>query len=59
VALVVGVIPCVPGFLNAAFPQAFPEVAPFLKNLYAYAWFVGFALAGVVYLALMRGRARA
>lgn len=59
VALVVGVIPCVPGFLNAAFPQAFPEVAPFLKNLYAYAWFVGFALAGVVYLALMRGRTRA
>jgi len=58
VALVVGVAPCVPGFLNAAFPQAFPAVAPFWKGIYSYAWFAGFGLASVVYLVLMRGRVR-
>jgi NCS1 family nucleobase:cation symporter-1 len=57
IALVLGVAPCVPGFLNAAFPQAFPDVAPVWKSIYSYAWFAGFAIAGVVYLALMRGRA--
>jgi NCS1 family nucleobase:cation symporter-1 len=58
VALVVGVTPCVPGFLNAAFPAAFPDVAPFWKSIYSYAWFAGFGIAAVVYLMLMRGRAR-
>ena len=58
VALVVGVAPCVPGFLNAAFPQAFPDVAPVWKSIYSYAWFAGFAIAAVVYLVLMRGRAK-
>ena len=31
--------------------------APFFDQIYAYAWFVGVAIAIVVYFALMRGRA--
>jgi NCS1 family nucleobase:cation symporter-1 len=58
VALAAGVLPCVPGFLATAFPAAFPEVGAFWRGIYSYAWFVGFGLAGVVYLGLMRGRAK-
>jgi NCS1 family nucleobase:cation symporter-1 len=59
VTLVLGVAPCVPGFLNAAFPNTFPAVAPVWKAFYSYAWFVGFAIAGAAYLALMRMRGAA
>jgi NCS1 family nucleobase:cation symporter-1 len=58
VALLAGVLPCVPGFLNAAFPQSWPGVAPFWKTIYSYAWFAGFGIAAVVYMGLMGGRAR-
>ena len=58
VALLAGVLPCVPGFLATAFPAAYPDVAPFFKGLYSYAWFVGFALAAVVYVVLSGGRVR-
>jgi len=58
VALVLGVAPCVPGFLNAAFPGAFPAVAPVWKSFYSYAWFVGFAISGGLYTLFMRGRVR-
>ncbi len=57
-ALLAGVLPCVPGFLNAAFPQAFPGVPALFKGVYSYAWFVGFFVAAGVYLLLMRGRAK-
>jgi NCS1 family nucleobase:cation symporter-1 len=33
-------------------------VVPALKPLYDYAWFVGFAVSFVVYVALMRGAAQ-
>lgn len=49
VALALGVLPNVPGFLNAAFPQSFPDVGAFFKGVYTYAWFVGLAVAAVVY----------
>jgi nucleobase:cation symporter-1, NCS1 family len=55
-ALVLGVIPNVPGFLNAAFPQAFPDVGSFFKGVYTYAWFVGLAIAALVYGLGMGGR---
>ncbi len=58
VALLAGVLPCVPGFLAAAFPTAFPDVAPLWKSIYSYAWFVGFFVAGGLYLLFMRGRVR-
>ncbi len=56
VAFVVGVLPNIPGFLNAAFPAAFPAVGDLFKLIYTYAWFVGIAISAVVYGVLMRGR---
>lgn len=52
-AFVLGVLPNVPGFLNAAFPAAFPEVVAVFKQVYTYAWFVGLAIAAIVYYAAM------
>lgn len=48
-ALVLGVVPNVPGFLNAAFPETFAGVPQSLRQVYAYAWFVGLVIAGLVY----------
>ena len=56
IAFVVGVAPNIPGFLNAAFPTAFPEVGAAFKAIYTYAWFAGLALAAVVYGVLMAGK---
>jgi NCS1 family nucleobase:cation symporter-1 len=50
-ALVVAVLPNLPGFLHAA--GALDTVAPFFDTIYTYAWFVGFLLAGSIYAALM------
>jgi NCS1 family nucleobase:cation symporter-1 len=58
-ALVLGVLPCVPGFLAAIGSLDKAAVWPWLLELYNYAWFVGFFVAGAVYLALMRGEVRA
>lgn len=49
-ALFLGVAPCVPGFLANV---KLVTVAPFWANIYNYAWFVSFALAGGIYLAGM------
>jgi len=57
VAFAAGVLPNIPGFLNAAFPDAFPNVGDAFKTLYTYAWFVGIAIAAVVYGLMMKGRA--
>ncbi len=54
IALLAGVLPCVPGFLAQAFPAQYGEVAPLWKSLYAYAWFLGFGVAGTVYVALTK-----
>lgn len=54
IALVLGVLPCVPGFLAQAMPAQFGGVAAIWKSVYAYAWFVGLAVAAAVYLLLMR-----
>ncbi|MES2317362.1 MAG: NCS1 family nucleobase:cation symporter-1 [Pseudomonadota bacterium] len=57
VAFVAGVLPNIPGFMNAAFPAAFPDVGDFFKTVYTYAWFVGIAISALVYGAFMKGRA--
>jgi NCS1 family nucleobase:cation symporter-1 len=57
VAFVIGVLPNIPGFLNAAFPAAFPDVGEGFKTIYTYAWFVGIAISAVVYGVMMKGRA--
>ena len=49
-------LPNIPGFLNAAFPDTFPGVGGIFKTIYTYAWFVGIAISAVVYGALMKGR---
>ena len=56
IAFVIGVLPNIPGFLNAAFPAAFPDIPELLKIIYTYAWFVGLALSGVVYYGLMMSK---
>ncbi len=55
-AFVVGVLPNIPGFLNAAFPASFGSVGEGFKTIYTYAWFVGIAIAALVYGVLMKGK---
>ena len=58
-ALVLAILPVVPGFINAAFTPGGQVANPnIFDRLYTYAWFVTFALSFVVYLILMRGTAR-
>jgi len=56
-ALVLGVLPNVPGFLKSA--GLTTREPNFFDDLYVYAWFTGFLIAGVVYLVGMRNRVRA
>jgi NCS1 family nucleobase:cation symporter-1 len=57
-ALVVGVLPNVPGFFTAIGVLRKDAVWPALVGLYNYAWFVGFAVSGLVYWMMMRGQVR-
>jgi NCS1 family nucleobase:cation symporter-1 len=50
VALVVAILPSLPGFLVQVKLVKTELVPPALADLYHYAWFVGFAVAFVVYL---------
>jgi NCS1 family nucleobase:cation symporter-1 len=52
VALVIAVLPNLPGFLHAA--GAVSTVPLFFQSIYTYAWFVGFGIAAVGYLVGMR-----
>jgi NCS1 family nucleobase:cation symporter-1 len=56
VAFVLGVLPNLPGFLNAALPAQFGGVSEPFKLVYTYAWFVGMAVAAVVYRIAMGSR---
>ena len=59
IALVVAVLPVVPGFIRAAMTPGGNVANPaFLDHLYQYAWFVTFGLSSVIYLVLMRSRGR-
>ena len=60
VALVLAVLPVVPGFLRAAATPGGSVANPTLfDQLYSYAWFVTFALSSLFYYALMRNSRRA
>jgi NCS1 family nucleobase:cation symporter-1 len=52
VALIIAVLPNLPGFLVTIKLLDLASVSPLLVRLYDYAWFVGFIIAFVVYLAL-------
>ncbi|MBI4178006.1 NCS1 family nucleobase:cation symporter-1 [bacterium] len=55
-AFFLGVIPNVPGFLNAATTPGGRVANPgFFDGLYAYAWFVSFGISLVVYMILTMG----
>ena len=57
VALVIAIVPVIPGFIRAAStPGGVVPNPAFVDTLYTYAWFVTFVLSGVVYWGLMRGR---
>jgi NCS1 family nucleobase:cation symporter-1 len=51
IALVMGALPSLPGFLVQVKVIDATKVAPSLVGLYSYAWFIGFAIAFVTYLA--------
>ncbi len=53
VALVLGIIPCIPGFLATVAPTHMPTISPIWTQLYHYAWFIGFAISFLVYAVLM------
>jgi nucleobase:cation symporter-1, NCS1 family len=50
VALAVGILPSLPGFLVQIKAVEADAVPPFMAHLYHYAWFVGFVVAFGVYL---------
>jgi NCS1 family nucleobase:cation symporter-1 len=56
-AFVAGVLPNIPGFLNAAFPASFADVGDTFKTIYTYAWFVGVVISAIVYGLMMKGKA--
>ncbi|AVS68602.1 nitrate reductase [Paracidovorax avenae] len=58
-AFALGVAPNIPGFLHAAFPAGFPNVGAVFRHIYDYAWFIGLAIAAVVYRIGMSGHAAA
>jgi NCS1 family nucleobase:cation symporter-1 len=49
-ALVLGALPSLPGFLVNIKALSAESISPSLAHLYNYAWFIGFAVAFVVYL---------
>lgn len=53
-ALLLGVLPNLPGFLKAA--GFIGSTLPIFEMLYTYAWFVGLAISAVLYYLMMRGR---
>lgn len=55
IALVVGILPNLPGFLHAA--GALESVPAVFDTLYSYAWFVGLFIAGGLYMALASKKA--
>jgi NCS1 family nucleobase:cation symporter-1 len=51
VALVVAILPSLPGFLVQVKLVKTESIPPALADMYHYAWFVGFLVAFAVYLA--------
>jgi NCS1 family nucleobase:cation symporter-1 len=56
-ALVLSILPVVPGFIRAAMTPGGQVANPgFFDHLYTYAWFVTFILSFVLYLTVTRRR---
>ena len=54
IALLIGILPNVPGFLVVTKIISSESVKDWIANLYNYAWFVGFFVSGIVYWLLMK-----
>lgn len=54
IALLSGIIPNIPGFLNTIKVIPVDSVPGWMSHLYDYAWFVGFFISASIYLLLMR-----
>ena len=54
IALSLGILPNVPGFLLTINVITKNAVWPWIANIYHYAWFAGFIVSGLVYLLLMQ-----
>ncbi|MBI1782842.1 MAG: NCS1 family nucleobase:cation symporter-1 [Sphingobacteriales bacterium] len=54
IALLLGIIPNVPGFLVTVKLIGADAVPEWISHLYNYAWFVGFFMSGIVYWILMK-----
>jgi len=51
-ALIIGILPNLPGFLHiSGFVDSVPAI---FDSIYAYAWFVGLAVAALVYLLIAK-----
>ncbi|MBS1533541.1 MAG: NCS1 family nucleobase:cation symporter-1 [Bacteroidetes bacterium] len=55
-ALILGILPNVPGFLTTIQAVSIDAFPAWLSDLYHYAWFVGFGISGFVYWILMKNR---
>ena len=55
-ALIIGILPNVPGFLLTIGVMGKDVVPLWISDLYNYAWFVGFFVSGILYGRLMRKR---
>lgn len=53
-ALLIGIIPNIPGFLVTTKLIEADAIPAMISNLYNYAWFVGFLVSGLVYWILMK-----
>jgi NCS1 family nucleobase:cation symporter-1 len=55
IAFVLGIAPCIPGFLATVFPTHVHVAAMWLQ-LYTYAWFISFGISGTSYAIFMAPR---
>jgi len=54
IALVLGILPNVPGFLSQVKLVSSTTFPQWISHLYNYAWFVGFFVSGITYIIMMR-----
>jgi NCS1 family nucleobase:cation symporter-1 len=53
IALAIGILPCVPGFLGKI---GVVNVADFFVTLYDYSWFISFGLSAMSYVVMTKAR---
>ena len=56
IALIIGILPNIPGFLTTIGAIPLDSVPSWLSGMYSYAWFVGFGISGFVYWLLMKNQ---